>query len=107
MDWMVATGPVMVAAACFGINPTWWGKSFWRPIFSFPMFLNRARLPLFAVALIGAGLGFLWYNAPPAAVFMGDTGSWALGGTLAPCAYHQTEIVLAIVGVYCFREPYL
>ena len=50
-------------------------------------------------SLIGAGMGFLWYNAPPAKIFMGDTGSLALGGALgaiALCAKH--EIVLAIVG---------
>jgi phospho-N-acetylmuramoyl-pentapeptide-transferase len=54
---------------------------------------------IFAAALFGGGLGFLWYNAPPAAVFMGDTGSLALGGALgaiAVCTKH--EIVLAIVG---------
>ena len=50
-------------------------------------------------ALIGAGLGFLWFNAPPAAVFMGDTGSLALGGALGAVAVAvKHEIVLAIVG---------
>jgi len=54
---------------------------------------------VFCAALIGAGLGFLWYNAPPAAVFMGDTGSLALGaalGTIAIITKH--ELVLAIIG---------
>ena len=52
-----------------------------------------------AAALIGAGLGFLWFNAPPAQVFMGDTGSLALGGVLGAVAVAiKHEIVLAIVG---------
>ena len=50
-------------------------------------------------AVIGAGLGFLWFNAPPAAVFMGDTGSLALGGALGAIAVaSHHEIVLGIVG---------
>jgi phospho-N-acetylmuramoyl-pentapeptide-transferase len=49
--------------------------------------------------MIGAGLGFLWYNAPPAKIFMGDTGSLALGGALGTvAAATKHEIVLAIVG---------
>ena len=58
-----------------------------------------ASLPCFSRALVGAGLGFLWYNAPPAMVFMGDTGSLALGGALGAVAVAiKHEIVLAIVG---------
>jgi phospho-N-acetylmuramoyl-pentapeptide-transferase len=54
---------------------------------------------VFLAALIGGGLGFLWYNAPPAMVFMGDTGSLALGGALGAVAVAvKHEIVLAIVG---------
>ena len=57
------------------------------------------ELVVFVAALIGGGLGFLWYNAPPAAVFMGDTGSLALGGALGAMAViTKHEIVLAIVG---------
>jgi phospho-N-acetylmuramoyl-pentapeptide-transferase len=57
------------------------------------------ELAVFCSALIGAGLGFLWYNAPPAAVFMGDTGSLALGGALGAVAVAvKHEIVLGIVG---------
>ena len=56
-------------------------------------------IAVFAAALIGAGLGFLWYNAPPAMVFMGDTGSLALGGALGAIAVvTKHEIVLAIIG---------
>ncbi len=60
---------------------------------------GSGEIAVFSAALIGAGLGFLWYNAPPAAVFMGDTGSLALGGALGAisvCTKH--EIVLAIIG---------
>ena len=56
-------------------------------------------LAIFCGAMIGAGLAFLWYNAPPAAVFMGDTGSLALGGALGSIAVAtQHEIVLGIIG---------
>lgn len=58
-----------------------------------------SELAVFCAALIGAGLGFLWFNAPPAAVFMGDTGSLALGGALGAVAVAtKHEIVLAVVG---------
>ena len=60
---------------------------------------GTGELAVFASALIGAALGFLWFNAPPAAVFMGDTGSLALGGALGAIAVAtKHEIVLAIVG---------
>ena len=57
------------------------------------------ELAVFTAALIGAGLGFLWFNAPPAMVFMGDTGSLAIGGALGSIAVAaKHEIVLAIIG---------
>jgi phospho-N-acetylmuramoyl-pentapeptide-transferase len=60
---------------------------------------GAGEIAVFCAALIGGGLGFLWYNAPPAAVFMGDTGSLALGGALGAIAVAiKHEIVLAIVG---------
>ena len=60
---------------------------------------ETGELLVFVAALIGGGLGFLWYNAPPAAVFMGDTGSLALGGALGAIAVAtKHEIVLAIIG---------
>ena len=61
--------------------------------------LGVGELAVFCSALIGAGMGFLWFNAPPAAVFMGDTGSLALGGALGAVAVAvKHEIVLVIVG---------
>jgi len=60
---------------------------------------GSGEILIFVAALIGGGLGFLWYNAPPAAVFMGDTGSLALGGALGAIAVvTKHEIVLAVVG---------
>ncbi len=60
---------------------------------------GTGELAVFLAALVGAGLGFLWYNAPPAMVFMGDTGSLPLGGALGAVAVAvKHEIVLAIVG---------
>ena len=95
----LAIMPVMIAAATLGVIAYVVGN------FNFAEYLGVHFVPgtgeilIFAAALFGAGLGFLWYNAPPAAVFMGDTGSLALGGALgaiAVCIKH--EIVLAIVG---------
>ena len=60
---------------------------------------GTAELSVVCGALIGAGLGFLWFNAPPAQIFMGDTGSLALGGALGTIAVAtKHEIVLAIIG---------
>jgi phospho-N-acetylmuramoyl-pentapeptide-transferase len=60
---------------------------------------GAGELAIICGALIGAGLGFLWFNAPPAMIFMGDTGSLALGGALGAIAVAtKHEIVLAIVG---------
>ena len=64
-----------------------------------PHVREAGELAILCGAVIGAGLAFLWYNAPPAAVFMGDTGSLALGGalgTISVVAHH--EIVLGIIG---------
>jgi len=95
----LAIVPVMVAAACFGLIAYLVGSA----TFSEYLFLNNVpgtgELSVVAGALIGAGLGFLWFNAPPAQIFMGDTGSLALGGALGTIAVAtKHEIVLAIVG---------
>ena len=67
--------------------------------FHIPDVAGTGELIVFLAALVGAGLGFLWYNAPPAMVFMGDTGSLAIGGALGAVAVvTKHEIVLAIVG---------
>jgi len=69
------------------------------PYLNYPFILGSGELTIFSACLVGAGLGFLWYNTYPAQVFMGDVGSLSLGGalgTLAVCTHH--EIILAIVG---------
>jgi phospho-N-acetylmuramoyl-pentapeptide-transferase len=95
----LAIVPVMVAAACFALIAYLVGSV----TFSDYLFLNytpgTAELSVVCGALIGAGLGFLWFNAPPAQIFMGDTGSLALGGALGTIAVAtKHEIVLAIIG---------
>jgi phospho-N-acetylmuramoyl-pentapeptide-transferase len=95
----LAIVPVMVAAACFGLIAYLVGSA----TFSEYLLLNNVpgtgELSVVCGALIGAGLGFLWFNAPPAQIFMGDTGSLALGGALGTIAVAtKHEIVLAIIG---------
>jgi phospho-N-acetylmuramoyl-pentapeptide-transferase len=95
----LAIVPVMVAAASFGLIAYLVGT----PNFADYLLINAvpgtAELAVVCGALIGAGLGFLWFNAPPAQIFMGDTGSLALGGGLGAIAVAtKHEIVLAIIG---------
>ena len=95
----LAIGPVIIAAGTFGVISYLVGNSVFAGYLGVHYVPNTGEIGIFCAALIGAGLGFLWYNAPPAAVFMGDTGSLALGGALgaiAVCTKH--EFVLAIVG---------
>jgi len=95
----LAIMPVMIAAVTLGIIAYVVGNANFSDYLGVHYVPGTGELIIFASALFGAGLGFLWYNAPPAAVFMGDTGSLALGGALgaiAVCTKH--EIVLAIVG---------
>jgi phospho-N-acetylmuramoyl-pentapeptide-transferase len=95
----LAIMPVMIAGGTLGIIAYVVGRVDYTTFLGVHYVPGTSDLMVFAAALFGAGLGFLWYNAPPAAVFMGDTGSLALGGALgaiAVCTKH--EIVLAIVG---------
>ena len=95
----LAIVPVMIAAAAFGIISYLVGNRVFAQYLEVYFVPGSGELAVLCGALIGAGLGFLWYNAPPAKIFMGDTGSLALGGCLgaiAVCTKH--EIVLAIVG---------
>jgi phospho-N-acetylmuramoyl-pentapeptide-transferase len=95
----LAIMPVMIAAGTLGIISYVVGNFNFTEYLGVHFVPGTGELLIFAAALFGGGLGFLWYNAPPAAVFMGDTGSLALGGALgaiAVCTKH--EIVLAIVG---------
>ncbi|MCK4946088.1 MAG: phospho-N-acetylmuramoyl-pentapeptide-transferase [Alphaproteobacteria bacterium] len=95
----LAIGSVMIAAACFGIISYLVGNVIFANYLQIHNVPGAGELAVFCGALVGAGLGFLWYNAPPAEVFMGDTGSLALGGALGTISViTKHEIVLAIIG---------
>jgi phospho-N-acetylmuramoyl-pentapeptide-transferase len=95
----LAIVPVMVAAASFGLIAYLVGNTNFADYLLINYVPGTAELSVVCGALIGAGLGFLWFNAPPAQIFMGDTGSLALGGALGTIAVSiKHEIVLAIVG---------
>jgi phospho-N-acetylmuramoyl-pentapeptide-transferase len=95
----LAIMPVMIAAGAFGIIAYAVGRVDFTQYLEVHYIPDTGEILIFCAALIGGGLGFLWYNAPPAAVFMGDTGSLALGGALGAIAVAtKHEIVLAIVG---------
>ena len=95
----LATVPTMIAAAVFALIAYLVGNKIFAGYLEVNFIPGVGELAVFLSALIGAGLGFLWFNAPPAAVFMGDTGSLSLGGALGAVAVAtKNEIVLAIVG---------
>ncbi|MES2143548.1 MAG: phospho-N-acetylmuramoyl-pentapeptide-transferase [Pseudomonadota bacterium] len=95
----LAIMPVMIAAGTLGIIAYAVGRVDFTEYLDVNYVPGTSELLIFSAALFGGGLGFLWYNAPPAAVFMGDTGSLALGGALGAMAVSiKHEIVLAIVG---------
>ena len=95
----LATVPVMIAAAAYGLIVYLVGNIIYAEYLGVPYVPGAGELAVICGAIIGAGLGFLWFNAPPAAIFMGDTGSLALGGAIGSIAVaSKHEIVLAIVG---------
>ena len=95
----LAIVPVMIAAGTFGIMAYLSGNFVFAKYLNIQYVAGTAELGVICGALVGAGLGFLWFNAPPAMIFMGDTGSLALGGALGAIAVAtKNEIVLAIVG---------
>lgn len=95
----LAIMPVMIAAATLGVIAYAVGRVDFTSYLDVHYVPGTGELLVFVAALTGGGLGFLWYNAPPAAVFMGDTGSLALGGALGAIAVAtKHEIVLGIVG---------
>lgn len=95
----LAIMPVMIAAGTLGVIAYTVGRVDFSEYLGVHQVPGTGEILIFVSALIGGGLGFLWYNAPPAAVFMGDTGSLALGGALGAIAIvTKHEIVLAIVG---------
>lgn len=95
----LAIVPTIIAAAVFALIAYLVGNRVFADYLQLNPIPGAGELGVFCSALVGAGIGFLWFNAPPAAVFMGDTGSLALGGALGAVAVAtKHEIVLAIVG---------
>jgi phospho-N-acetylmuramoyl-pentapeptide-transferase len=95
----LAIVPVMIAAATFGFIAYLSGNAIFANYLQIHFVPGTGELAVLCGAMLGAGLGFLWFNAPPAQIFMGDTGSLALGGLLGTIAVAtKHEIVLAIVG---------
>lgn len=95
----LAIGPTMTVAATYGLLSYLSGHAEFAAFLDILYVQNSGELTILAFALVGAGLGFLWYNAYPASIFMGDTGSLALGGTLALMAVlTKHELLLALVG---------
>jgi phospho-N-acetylmuramoyl-pentapeptide-transferase len=95
----LAIMPVVIASLAFFVITYLVGNAKFAHYLGIPHVAGAGDLTILTAAIIGGGLAFLWFNAPPAAVFMGDTGSLALGGalgTISVVAHH--EIVLAIVG---------
>ena len=95
----LAIGPVMIAALSFAMIAYLAGNAVMADYLQIHYVAGAGELAVLCGAVLGAGIGFLWFNAPPASIFMGDTGSLALGGLLGTVAVAvKHEIVLAIVG---------
>ena len=95
----LAIMPTIIACGCFALISYVTGHMIFAKYLQIPFIQGTGELAVFCGAIIGAGLGFLWYNAPPASVFMGDTGSLSLGASLGTVSIiTKHELVLAIVG---------
>jgi phospho-N-acetylmuramoyl-pentapeptide-transferase len=95
----LAIGPVMTSALSFGLITYFVGNAVYSDYLQINFVIGSGELAVLLGAVLGAGLGFLWFNAPPASIFMGDTGSLALGGLLGTVAVAtKHELVLGIVG---------
>jgi phospho-N-acetylmuramoyl-pentapeptide-transferase len=95
----LAIVPTMIAGSCFALIAYLVGNAIFANYLGIPFVPGSGELAVFCGAMVGASLGFLWFNAPPAMVFMGDTGSLASGGALGAVAVvTKHELVLAMVG---------
>ncbi len=95
----LAIVPIMIVAGCFALITYLVGNAIFANYQQLHFVPGSGELAVFCAALVGASLGFLWFNAPPAQVFMGDTGSLAFGGSLGVISViTKHEFVLAIVG---------
>ncbi|MEE2695192.1 MAG: phospho-N-acetylmuramoyl-pentapeptide-transferase [Pseudomonadota bacterium] len=95
----LAIGPIMITALSFAFITYFTGNLIYSEYLKIPYVSDTGELVIICSSLIGAGLGFLWFNAPPAMVFMGDTGSLSMGGTIGAIAIAtKHEIILSIIG---------
>ncbi len=95
----LAIVPVAIVAACFGLISYLVGNAVFANYLQIPFIPGTGELAILCGALVGASMGFLWFNTPPAMVFMGDTGSLAMGGLLGAIAViTKHELVLVIIG---------
>jgi len=95
----LAIVPTMIAAGCFLVITYLVGNALYAPYLGIIYVPGAGELAIFCGALVGAALGFLWFNAPPAMVFMGDTGSLATGGAIGTVAVvTKHELVLVVIG---------
>jgi phospho-N-acetylmuramoyl-pentapeptide-transferase len=95
----LAIVPVMIAVSCFALIAYLVGHAKFADYLQLHAVAGSGEVAIICTAMVGAGLGFLWYNAPPAQVFMGDTGSLSLGGMLgAISVITKHEFVLSIIG---------
>jgi phospho-N-acetylmuramoyl-pentapeptide-transferase len=95
----LAIGPVMIASLSFAFIAYLVGNAVYSDYLQIHFVSGTGELMVLCGAVMGAGLGFLWFNAPPASIFMGDTGSLALGGMLGTVAVAtKHEVALAIIG---------
>jgi phospho-N-acetylmuramoyl-pentapeptide-transferase len=95
----LAIVPIMIVAGCFALITYLVGNAIFANYLQLHFIPGSGELAVFCAALVGASLGFLWFNAPPAQVFMGDTGSLAFGGALGVISViTKHEFVLAIIG---------
>jgi len=95
----LAIVPSMIAAGCFAFIAYLVGNRIFADYLQLHHVFGAGELAVFCAALVGSGLGFLWYNAPPAMVFMGDTGSLSIGGAIGVISViTKHELVLAIIG---------
>ncbi len=114
----LATGPLVLAFCCYAVISYLCGNILFSQYLQIPYTPGAGELSVLCAAFIGAGLGFLWYNAQPAQIFMGDVGSLSLGGALGIISVIvKHEILLAIIGglfviealsviiqVFCFKR---
>ena len=95
----LAIGPIMISALSFAFFAYFAGNQIYSDYLKIPYVSDTGELVIICASLIGAGLGFLWFNAPPAMVFMGDTGSLSIGGTIGAIAVAtKHEIILSLIG---------